>query len=150
MTSTTEIATRPEKVWDFFLNLEDNYKRWHPEEHEYWRWKKGNPLEIGAKIDSLEIVDGHKSRIRAVVVDSIENEKIGLKPNWPISIMCPKLEWIIEDKGDKVDFIAKTYYKFGKIFRTLNKNAASEIMDLTQKHMDEEGENLKRILESTG
>jgi hypothetical protein len=38
--SVTEINTTPEKIWDFFLNIEKSYKRWHPECHNHFHWKK--------------------------------------------------------------------------------------------------------------
>lgn len=147
LTSSTRIQTSPENVWNFFYNLEDNYENWHPDDHHYWKWTKGKPLAIGSKIDSKETIDGHSSRIKAVVTESIENEKIVLKPCWPISIMCPKLEWIIKKEGNGVHFIAHTYYKFGKLFLLFKKDSVNQIIEITRKHMDEEGENLKNILE---
>jgi hypothetical protein len=29
-----EIKTTPEKIWEFFTNLEQNYKTWHPEDQK--------------------------------------------------------------------------------------------------------------------
>jgi len=145
--SATEIKTTTEKIWEFFYKIEENYKRWHPECHQYWRWSKGNPLEIDSKIDSEETIGGHKSRIKATVIESVKNQKIALKPVWPLTIMCPKIEWIFEPSGENILFIARTHYKFGKIYRTFQKNAVKEIIYLTKKHMDEEGDNLKKILE---
>jgi hypothetical protein len=60
--------------------------------------------------------------------------------------MYPKLGWIIERKGEETYFIARTQYVFGKIFLALKKKSVDEILFLTQKHMDEEGKNLKNIL----
>jgi uncharacterized C2H2 Zn-finger protein len=145
--SITEIRTTPDKIWGFFYDLEDNYTRWHPECHNYWRWIKGTPLELGSKMDSEETIGGHKSRVRATVVTSVENRKVALKPVFPISFMCPKLEWVFEPKGDYTLFVARTHYKFGRIFLALQKKTVDEIISLTQKHMDEEGDNLKRILD---
>ena len=45
--SSIEINTSPEKLWDFFYNLETNYQKWHPLEHHFFRWIKGKPLEAG-------------------------------------------------------------------------------------------------------
>jgi hypothetical protein len=36
--SSTEIQTTPEEIWDFFFDIEDNYKKWHPSNHHFWRW----------------------------------------------------------------------------------------------------------------
>jgi hypothetical protein len=64
--------------------------------------------------------------------------------------MCPRLEWIIKTKDNNTYFVAKTYYKFGKLFLTFKKDTVNQMLYLTKKHMDEEGENLKKILEVAG
>jgi hypothetical protein len=146
ITSSTIINATPEQIWDFFYHIENNYKKWH-NDHDFWRWTQGEPLEVGSKIDSQETVGGHKGGIKASVIESVKNKKIALRPVWPLSFMCPKLEWIIEKKGEGTHFIAHTHYHFGKIYLTLRKKSVNEILFLTQKHMDEEGQNLKNILE---
>lgn len=143
--SSIEIETTPEKIWDFFLNLEKNYTKWHPEDHVFWRWVNGKPLEVGTKIDSKEIIQGHKAGIKAVVLETIKNKKIVLGLRWPFSIVCPKIEWIIETKGSNCIFTAITYYKFSKAFLWFHN--INDILNMTKKHMDEEGENLKKLLE---
>lgn len=119
----------------------------HQKDHNYFHWTKGNPLEVGSKIDSEEIMDGHKVRIKGTCVESVNYRKIAFKPSWPISIICPKLEWIIESHGNNTVFTAQTYYKFGKLFLMFKKDHANYMMDVSKRHMDEEGENLKNILE---
>ncbi|SHF58739.1 hypothetical protein SAMN05444274_106284 [Mariniphaga anaerophila] len=145
--SSTGINAAPDKIWKFFHNLESNYKTWAPEEHHYFRWTKGEPLTRGAKFDSLEIVDGHKTRIKGACIESVKNKKITFKPAWPTSIMCTKLEWIIKPREEKTLFVAKTHYKFGKLFLVLRKGTVKKIFETTQKHMNREGLNLKKIME---
>lgn len=144
--SSTEINSTPENIWNFLYKIEDNYKDWHPKEHKYFHWTKGNPLEVGSKFDSEEIVDGHKVKIKGICIESLKNRKIALKPSWPISFMCLKIEWIIETKENVTIFTAQTYYKFGKLFLMFKKDRAENMMDVAQKHMDEEGLNMKNIL----
>ena len=52
--SSTEIKKTPEKIGDFFYNIEDNYKNWYPKDHNYFHWTKGNPLEVSSEISLLE------------------------------------------------------------------------------------------------
>jgi hypothetical protein len=146
ITSSTIIYATPDLIWDFFYHIENNYGKWHPD-HDFWHWTQGEPLALGSKIDSRETVGGHTGGIRATVIESVKNNKIVLRPAWPLSFMCPRLEWIIERKGEFTCFIARTHYVFGKIFLTLRKKSVDEFLYLTQKHMDEEGVNLKKILE---
>ena len=145
--SSTKIKTTPEKIWDFFHNIEDNYKKWHPKDHNYFHWKKGRPLEVGSGFDSEETVDGQKVTIKGICIESDKYKKIAFKPSWPISIMCTKIEWIIEPEENTTVFTAQTYYKFGKLFLMFKKTHAEYMMNVTKKHMDEQGMNLKNILE---
>ena len=145
--SETEIKTTPEKIWEFFYKMEDNYKIWHPECHHYWHWTKGRPFEKGSRIVSEETIGGHKSKIKATVLVSVKNKEIALKPVWPLSFMCPKLEWNFQTSGENTLFVARTHYKFGRLFLLFKKATVYQIIFLTKKHMDEEGENLKSLLE---
>lgn len=145
--SSTEIKTTPEEIWNFFKNIEENYKMWHPKDHVYFHWIKGTPLEVGSKFDSEEAVDGHKVRIKGTCIESEKNKIIVFKPNWPVSFICPRIEWIIEKKGENSVFIANTYYKFGKMYLKTKKEKVDFILKIAQNHMDEEGGNLKKILE---
>ena len=52
--SSLEINTTPMDVWNFFYQLESNYKKWHPTDYNNFRWTKGNSLEIGSMFDSEE------------------------------------------------------------------------------------------------
>ncbi|MCD4746258.1 MAG: hypothetical protein K8R58_08160 [Bacteroidales bacterium] len=61
--SSIKIKATPEKIWNFFYNIEDNYKNWHPKDHNYFHWTKGNPLEVGSEIDSEEIMDVAKKHM---------------------------------------------------------------------------------------
>ena len=144
---STEINTSPEKIWDFFYNLESNYQKWHPTDHQFFRWIRGKSLEVGSKFDSKEIVAGHKTKLKGVCIESVKNKKIVFKPIWPISFICPKIEWDFEQQGKKTIFTAQTHLKFGRIFLALKKDAVKELMEISKKHMDEEGMNLKNILE---
>lgn len=146
--SKINIKTTSDKVWDFFYHLDVNYKKWYPEEHHYFKWIKGKPLDPGTKFDSLEIVDGHKTRVKGTCLEAVKNEKFAFKPSWPTSFMCTKLEWKIENNDNSITFIAKVYYKFGRIFLALKKKTVNDIMAITKKHMDKEGINLKTLLES--
>jgi len=102
---------------------------------------------VGSKFDSEETVDGNKVRIKGTCVESEENKIMAFKPTWPVYFIMPRIESIIESKGTNTVFTANTYYKFGKIYLKTKKDKVDYILKSAQKHMDEEGENLKKILE---
>ncbi len=71
------------------------------------------------------------------------NKKIEYKLLFPTSIICPKGSFIIEPKGESCIFTATLSFRFGRI---LSKLAKSKV-ETTKKHMREEGENLRKLLE---
>ncbi|UCC38592.1 MAG: SRPBCC family protein [Candidatus Aminicenantes bacterium] len=143
-----EIKTSPEKIWAFFVNLEQNYTTWHPEDHVSFKWIKGKPWEEGSAFYAEQYAKGKLTKFKGTVCEVIPNRKIVFKFSFPISLISPKIEWLIEPKGSNSVFTAITHARagvfFGKIFKKHWKNSK----ELHDKHTGEEGENLKKILES--
>jgi hypothetical protein len=81
----------------------------------------------------------HKCRSKITKVE--KNKKIEFKNLFPISIICPKGSFIIEPKGKNSIFTATLSIRFGWLFSKLNR------VSVLEKHMKEEGENVKRLLE---
>ena len=137
-----EIKTTAEKIFDWFTHFEENFKAWHPD-HVECRWLKGEPFEEGSILYVEEYLHGklHKMKFLGTKVES--NKKIEYKLLFPISIICPKGSFIIESKGESCIFTATLSFRFGKILSRLAKSR----IEATKKHMREEGENLKKLLE---
>lgn len=147
--SVTEVSAPVERIWEFFENLDNNYKSWYPEEHEYFKWTSGAALKPGSEFDSLEIVSGHKTRIKGVCMVADENQHIVFKTYWPVSFMCPQIEWHFQKNNEKTKITAIMYYRFGKLFLFFRKKYAEHIIKITKAHMDREGENLKKLMETS-
>jgi hypothetical protein len=142
-----EIETIPEKIWEFFINLDKNYKKWHPDDHVLFKWKKGDPLEEGSTCYAEQYINGKLTRYKTKCVDIIKYRRIAFKFGFPISIVTPRIEWLIEPKGNKTMFTAITYMRFGKFLQRLFKKEMKKLVESHDKHVAFEGENLKRILE---
>ena len=142
-----EIKTTPEKIWEFFANLDENYKAWHPEDHILFRWTGGNPLEVGSTFYAEQRVKGKGVKFKGTFIEIIPNRKIVFKCAFPVSIVSPKFEWLIEPKGPNSVFTAVTYMRFGKFFQKLLKKHIEDSKKIHDKHVRAEGENLKKILE---
>jgi hypothetical protein len=143
------IATTPERIWDFFYHLDTNYRIWHPDDHILFKWVRGKPMGIGSEIYAEETMDGHFVKLKSTVIESVPNKKIVFKNHFPTSFITPRIEWRMEAKGPKTVFTAITYNRIGWLFRTFAKNRVDHIIKIAKKHMREEGENLKRILEAS-
>ena len=142
-----EIKTTPEKIWEFFINLEQNYKRWHPEDHILFRWTKGKPLEVDSTFYAEQLVRGKVVKFKGTFCEIIPNRKIVFKCAFPVSLVSPKFEWLIEPKGPNSVFTAVTYMRFGRLFQKLLKKHIEDSKKVHDKHVKTEGENLKKILE---
>ena len=139
---TVEIETTPEKIWGFWANMDKNYKAWHPEDHILFRWTKGRPMEEGSTIYAEENVDGIVVKGKGTIVDVVKNRQFTLKPPFPRSLFC-EYKYTIEPKGKKTAFTAFTHLKYPGFAR----ERILATLEVGKKHVREEGENLKRILE---
>ena len=141
---TVEINTTPEKIWEFWAKMDKNYKAWHPEDHILFRWTKGRPMEEGSKIYAEETVGGKLLKLKVTYVDVDPNRKFVLKLIFPASLFA-KYEYLIEPRGANAAFTAYTYLKYPGFAR----KRVQSVIEVGEKHIREEGENMKKILEGS-
>ena len=141
-----DIKTTPEKIWDFFINLEKNYKSWHPEDHILFKWTKGKPMELGSHWYAEEVLGGKIFKIKGFICEVVPNRKSVSKYSFPLSLVAPKVETLIEPKGSSSVFTAISYLRAGNLFYKLSKKEMERRVGIHKIHVREEGENLKAIL----
>jgi uncharacterized protein YndB with AHSA1/START domain len=151
LTESIEIKTTPGKIWEFFTNLEKNYKTWHPEDHVIFQWTKGKPMEAGSNFYAEEYVLGKIKKFKGTISEVVPYRKIVFRYSFPLSLVSPGFEWQIEPKGSSSVFTAISYVRAERIMRTLVKyseyKGMETLIEVGKKHVKEEGENLKKILE---
>ncbi len=150
LTDTIEINTTPEKVFQFLTSIVDSesYQAWHKEDHVAFRFIKGEPWVTGSVIHAEEYIHGKLHKLKFIITKIVPNKKIEYAPaSWLLRKYFPKNEFIIEAQGDTCRFIASGTYRIGWIGKTLFKKKLAEGLASIEKHMKEEGENLKQILE---
>ena len=138
---TIEIRTTPEKIFEFFVNFEENFHDWHPD-HVKCRWV-GKPAKEGSTLYVEEYLHGKLHKLKFLITKIEPNRKIRYRLLFPISIICPKGSFIIKPKGESSVFTATLSFRFARLFTKLFKDR----FDAIKKHMREEGENLKNLLE---
>jgi hypothetical protein len=143
-----EIRTSPETIWEFFINLEKNYKSWHPEDHVIFKWTKGKPMELGSHFYAEEIMGGKVAKIRGFACEVIPNRKIIFKYYFPLSVLAPGNGSLIETNGSSSVFTAISYIRAGNLLSKLSRTEMERSIDIHKKHVREEGEHLRAILES--
>lgn len=148
---SVEIKTTPEKVFDFLMHLVDDesYRAWHPDDHVTLRWIKGQPWEEGSVLYAEEYIHGKLHKLKFLITKVVPNRAIEFMPlSRLLRIYFPKNAFTIESKGDTCVFTATGCLRVGRIVKILAKNKLKVGLASVKKHMKEEGENLKRKLES--
>jgi len=138
-----EIDTTPEEIWQFWVDMDQNYKEWHPEDHILFRWTRGEPMEEGSRVYAEETVGGRLLKLKVTCVDVVPNRKFAFVLSFPASLFA-KYEYLIEPRGEKTAFTAYTYLNYPGFAQ----KRIQSVVEIGKKHVKEEGENLKRILES--
>ena len=142
-----EIKAPPEKVLGWLIQRfqsKENYQAWHPE-HVDIRWIKGEPLKEGSIIYAEEYLHGQLHKLKFRIIKIVRNREIEYRALFPFSLFVPGNAFIIESKGaDSSVFTATSLLRAGPLFKMLGKKR----MEDTKRHIKEEGENIKRALES--
>ena len=146
-----DIKAHPEDVFNFITSIvdDDSYKAWHKDDHVSFKWLKGNPWEKDSVLYAEEFIHGKLHRFKFKITEVVKNQRIEYTPTSRfIRKFFPKNEFIIEPKGDSCRFIAQGTYRIGKIGKLFFKKSIEKGLSSVKKHMREEGENLKHILEN--
>ena len=150
LTDSIEINTTTEKVFSFITNLVDDesYRTWHIDDHVALRWLKGQPWTEGSVVYAEEYIHGKLHKLKFTVTKVVPNKKIEYVPvSRFLRRYFPKNEFTVEQKGESCLFIASGTYRVGWFAKTFFKRALENGLSSVKKHMKEEGENLKKILE---
>ena len=142
-----EVKAPPERVFEWLVQRFDGkeaYQAWHPD-HVDIRWVKGESLQEGSIVYAEEYLHGRLHKLRFIITKVVPNKEVEYRALFPLSIFAPKNSFFIEPKGEKsCIFTATGYLRAGPLFKKLGKHQ----LEATERHMREEGENLKRLLET--
>lgn len=145
LTDSIKIKASPEEIFSFLIGLKDteSYKAWHPD-HVVMRWIKGEPFTEGSIAYFEEYLHGKIHKARFICTKVVPNRLIEYQPPFPLSIIFSGNQFIIEtaDEGDCI-FKATVKVRMGPLSRRLSRRQ----LDGVKRHMKEEGENLKAMVE---
>jgi len=146
ITDLIKIKAPPEKIFNFLTSLKDteSYKAWHPD-HVVMRWIKGEPFVEGSIAYFEEYLHGKIHKAKFICTKVVPNRLIEYRPPFPLSIIFPGNQFLIEpvDKGSCI-FTATVKARMGPLSRRLSRRQLEGV----RRHMKEEGENLKAIVEN--
>ena len=152
LTESIEINTTPEKIFGFFLQIVDDasYQAWHPEDHVAFRLIKGEPCQQGSVVYAEEYIHGKLHKLKFLVKEVVPNRKIEFVPvSRLLRIYFPRNTFLIEPRDGSCVFTASSVLRVGRLVKLLARNKLEQGLSSVRKHMKEEGENLKRILEKS-
>lgn len=151
LADSIEIHATPERIFGFFLQIVDDasYRAWHPEDHVAFRWIRGEPWQEGSAAYAEEYIHGKLHKFNFLVNKVVANREIELVPlSRFLRIYFPRNTLLIERRNASCVFTASGVLRVGPLAKLLARNKLERGLSSVRKHMKEEGENLKRILET--
>ena len=140
---TIEIDAPPDQVWAWLTALADHYRDWHPD-HVSAEWTRGAPDQIGSRLTAVENLGGHHEQLTFEMTEIDPPRRLAYRIVGPHSILVPGGAFEITPRGERSAFRATIQYRFGRLTRVL----LARRINALHTHMREEGENLKRLLET--
>jgi len=138
------IKQPPEVIYRWFENnFVKDYKKWHAKDHILAKWIKGKGFEPGSVLYAEEYLGENIEKLTFKVIKTIPSNLIEYKVLFPESIICSGGSFLIEPHGKGSRFTATLTFRFGFILSKFLSKRANTL----KKHMKEEGENLKKLLE---
>jgi hypothetical protein len=150
LTHSIEIRTTPERIFGFFLQIVDDasYRAWHPQDHVAFRCIKGEPCQEGSVVYAEEYIHGKVHKLKFLIKEVVPNRKIEFVPLARLlRIYFPRNTFLIEPRDGSCMFTASCVFRVGRLVKLLARSKLEQGLSSVRKHMKEEGENLKRILE---
>jgi len=143
LTDSIRIDSPPEPVWEWLSGLSEHYTEWHPD-HVSAEWEHGEPNQVGSILRAVEDLGGTREVLRFEMTSVEPPHRLEYRLRGPISMLLPGGAFAVvsDDRGSR--FTATISYRFGRLTERLFKRRTAAL----QRHMKEEGENLKRIIES--
>lgn len=140
---TTTISAPPSLIYRFFEEMETNYTRWHPD-HITFRWLQQDGLAVGNRFYFEERIHGQHIK-RTVRLTRIEPGRLieFVPDNALIRFLLRRVTFRMEALGSGSRLSQRIEIRIGPIGRTLNRKGLAAV----KRHMYEEGENLKALLE---
>lgn len=140
---STQVDAAPSEVFRFFEEMEENYTRWHPD-HVAFRWLDGGGLKAGTKAYFEERIGGELQEKTVTFTEVGPDRYIEFKPaSRLVAALMPHISFTIDPQPYGCEVTQRIKVRTGPIGAWLNRRE----FDAVRKHMKEEGENLKAILE---
>lgn len=143
LTDSIRIDSPPEPVWEWLSALSEHYTEWHPD-HVSAEWEHGEPNQVGSILKAVEDLGGTREVLRLEMTSVEPPHRFEYRIRGPISLLLPGGAFAVVSDDGGSRFTATISYRFGRLTERLFRRRTAAL----RRHMEEEGENLKRIIES--
>lgn len=145
----TIIRASAQSVFNFLTRIDALYKTWHPKDHVFCKAIYRDINQRGCVFHFLEIIGGFPLYLIVIVSNIKRNEYIEYKPVFPFSLLNLGMGYFSIEPVSKDTSKLTAYVEYGNRSGLLDKVFQFFVKtDIAKKHIREEGENIKRYLES--
>ena len=138
------IAAPASRIFAFFDDMEAHYADWHPDHILFeWRGKKG--VAEGNVFYFEERIGGKLMR-KQVVFTRVRRDRLMVfaPTSRLLRLFLPRLSFETRETAEGTEFVAQIVVRAGPLAQWANRRE----FDAVRRHMREEGENLKRLMEA--
>jgi hypothetical protein len=150
LTESIEIETTPENLFSYLIGIVDDesFKSLNTDNISF-RWLKGQPWTVGSVAYAEKYLHGKPHRFRFIISKVVPNRHIEYMPTSRLMrVFFPKKEFIIKQKEDICLFVSSATFRTGWIGKTFFKRKIDDGLSSFRAYLQEEGKNLKRLLEA--
>ena len=139
------IDAPPRDAEAFFARMDENYLRWHPD-HLLFEWRQGHGLKPGVRFYFEERIGGNLLKKEVVFTEIVPERRIRFVLTHRLQrLFLPSITFEFIPVADgRCRFRQSIPVRIGPLGARLNRKGFAAV----RRHMAEEGENLKAILES--
>ncbi len=146
VSQSTDIAAAPERVQAFFEAMEENYRAWHPD-HVVFRWiDAGRHVQEDSAFYIEERINGQvlKRTMRFTRVEPQRHLEFAPESRL-IRFFLKRVVFAIQLTATGCRLTQSLHVRIGPIGYWLNRRGFAAV----ERHMREEGQNMKAMLERT-
>lgn len=145
LSDSVAIGAPPEDAFEFFRHMDESrYLAWHPD-HEGFRYVTGDEIAEGAVVFFEEYVGDRRVEVEMRYTEVVPNERIEYEPRGRlVRAYYPKGTFEFERIDGGTRFTATNVFRIGPLDVVPR---VERIVSDTERHMREEGRNLKRLVE---
>lgn len=145
VSNTVRIDAPPERVWEWLTSMTDHYTDWHPD-HVSAHWEHGPPNQVGSILVAVEYLGGRREELRFEMTEIDPPHTFTYRILGLHGLLLPGGAFTITPDENGSSFTAAVRYRLGPLTERLLRRRVAAL----ETRMRQEGEKLKRLIESDG